>query len=173
MSEESKMAPPGNLANADAATPKSAATRWSPDQPPSFEGDGEGYPTDEWLDALAAHKMDFRAAARFLVEGFPAACAEIACCRVTVTDAINDFDDPGIEIEFVTGGWSGAEALIGTMLADFSIKHFHRRWEAGGLYVFFVPAILLDDGAGNCTASSTDADRDPGMNPDQFKATHP
>lgn len=121
------------------------APRWRPDQPPACEWD-EGYPTDEWLEALHAHVMDFHAAARFLVEGFPAACAGISCCDVKIEEIADSEDrDAGKEITFWTGGWSGAEALIGTMLGQYSIRHFHQRWEAGGLYVFFVRNTLLPE----------------------------
>jgi hypothetical protein len=47
-------------------------------------------------------------------------------------------------VEYITGGWSGAEDhLIGAMLNQFWIKHYHSLWKRRGYFVFEVPATAL------------------------------
>lgn len=104
----------------------------------------EGYPTDEGLAALRSHAFDPREAAQFLVHDFPAICAGISCCSVRVEDGKTITGAKAHRIAFSTGGWSGAEDLIGTMLSHFWIKHHHSKWQRGGHYEFEVPAGFLD-----------------------------
>jgi hypothetical protein len=109
----------------------------------SPEGDDDGYLTDEWLDALRSHKFTPAEAKQFLLQTFPAACEMMRCCRVDVTDGKDSIDNPCKVVRFVTGGWSGAEELIGVMLDHFFIAYHHESWRRGGLYVFEVPSPLL------------------------------
>lgn len=114
-----------------------------------FECDDNGYPEEASIDRLKAWGerpigMEIWAAGRFLVHDFPAICDRIACCRVEISD---DPEEPEVHhhIEFVTGGWSGAEELIDEMLHHFWIRQCHTRWERGGLYRFEVPKRWLTD----------------------------
>lgn len=121
-----------------------------------FECDADGYPEEESLERLRALGtsplgMEMWEAARFLVFDFPEISNQIACCRVEVRD---DESEPVKRIEFVTGGWSGAEELIGVMLKHFWVSHMHDRWERGGLFTFEVPLLwLTDDFATSCHAA--------------------
>lgn len=64
----------------------------------------------------------------------------IACMHLDLDDDRDEWTDEPVKIiRFITGGWSGAEDLIGVMLGHFWIKHFHKEWKRGGLFVFEVP----------------------------------
>jgi hypothetical protein len=135
------------------------ANRQASQDVPAFESDGEGYPADEWLDAFEAYELgSLHRAARFLVEDFPAACGQVACCWVTVEDT-----DEGLDklVSFATGGWSGAEDLITAMLKKAPIRYFHTKWERGGYYEFRVPLRLLptEDGSQAHQPSDGEAQR--------------
>lgn len=108
-----------------------------------FECDGEGYPEDDSLQKLMAFDMTPQQAARFVVYDFPEICEQISCCHCAVSDAEDWDGKPKKMVRFTTGGWSGAEDLIGAMLGHFWIKHLHFRWERGGLFEFEVPNHLL------------------------------
>lgn len=128
----------------------------------------DGYPTDDGLVALRNHAFDPCDAARFLVYDFPDICKAISCCRAIVTDARSDImGDPAKRIEFSTGGWSGAEELIGIMLNHFWIRHHHVKWERGGHYEFEVLDHFLDMAPNDCarmkpTPDPTAADNEVG-----------
>lgn len=104
-----------------------------------FEAE-EGYPVDEWIEKLQAFPFDPHSAARFLVDHFIEISRQISCCVVEVTDSTDEvIYHPAKMIYFATGGWSGAEDLIGTMLTHFWIRHFYSMWKRGGAYWFEVP----------------------------------
>lgn len=110
---------------------------------PAPEGDEDGYLTDEWLDALGAADFDFAEAADFLVNVLPAACEQMSCCGVKVNDGASVSGAPVKLVEFWTGGWSGAEELIGVALQKITVKMWQVQWRRGGHYWFEVPARLL------------------------------
>src|SRR4051812_8469172 len=101
----------------------------------SYEADG-GYPADEWIDRFDSfHATLFKPwqAADFLVNRLPDIAKTISCMQVRIEDAKDDYSDKPLKrIEYITGGWSGAEALIDAMLGQFWIKHYHSLWKRGG-----------------------------------------
>lgn len=107
------------------------------------EWDDDGYPLEESLDELAAHPLDFKAAARFVVdvlgEGGRYSAARVHDGKDGFTGAPIKF------VSFSTGGWSGNEALIGTVISRPDIGHFLQQWNAGGHYLFQVPLAMLNE----------------------------
>lgn len=103
-----------------------------------FECDG-GYPTDESLDRLRSHSFEYWEGPAFMLDDFPVICGEISCCQVNVTDDVDFMGSPVKRISFSTGGWSGAEELIGVVLSHFWLRRFHTKWERGGHYKFEIP----------------------------------
>lgn len=115
----------------------------------SYESE-EGYPAESWIEKFDT--LDFTAvtpkqAADFLVNRLPAIAKTISCMRVIISDAKDEYAErPLKRIEYITGGWSGAEDLIHSMLRQFWIKHYHTLWKRGGYFVFDVPASLVSNG---------------------------
>lgn len=107
----------------------------------------EGYPSEEWIDkfnSLPPGSIRPNEADDFLVNRLPEIAKTISCMQVIIGDAKDDYGDrPLKRIEYITGGWSGAEDLIGAMLSQFWIKHRHSLWKRGGYFVFEVPATDL------------------------------
>lgn len=112
----------------------------------SYESE-EGYPSEAWIDAfntLPKQAIKPAEAADFLVNRLPDIAKTISCMQVCVEDAKDDYRDaPMKRIEYITGGWSGAEDLIQAMLRQFWIGHYHSLWKRGGYFVFEVPASAL------------------------------
>jgi hypothetical protein len=110
----------------------------------------EGYPTDAWIErfeGLPLTTIDPKQAADFLVNRLPEIAKTISCMQVRIEDAKDDYSDkPMKRVEYITGGWSGAEMLIGAMLKQFWISHYHSLWKRGGYFVFEVPASQLRQG---------------------------
>jgi hypothetical protein len=104
----------------------------------------EGYPTAEDDDFVAwdALPLDFKQAARFVLRELPKA-AENCCASCTVTEAADFMGDPVTRIEFSTGGWSGAESLLGFISSRFDTRHFMESWRRGGHYVFEIEPYHL------------------------------
>jgi hypothetical protein len=105
-----------------------------------FEVDEDGYPTDESLKRLGETRFDPPYAAQFLYDEFEKIVNQIPCASIWFVEGKDILDHPNTLINFTTGGWSGAESLIGTLLNNFWIKHYHSMWKRGGLYVFDIPA---------------------------------
>lgn len=116
---------------------------------PPVEWDDDGYPTGEYDDFAAwdGLKLDFNEAAAFLLRELPE-CARNCCAACDVTDAADELfgDKPVKRIEFSTGGWSGAESLIGLISNRFDTRHFMLSWRRGGHYVFEIPLHFLAQG---------------------------
>lgn len=110
----------------------------------------EGYPSEKWIDrfhALPPGTIKPDDAADFLVNRLPEIAKTISCMQVSIEDAEDDYRrEPLKRIEYITGGWSGAEDLIGAMLSQFWIKHHHSLWKRGGYFVFEVPTSALRQG---------------------------
>lgn len=108
----------------------------------SYEAE-EGYPSADWIDkfnALKPGEIGPNDAADFLINRLPAIAETISCMQVRIEDAKDDYRGSPIKrIEYITGGWSGAEDLIGAMLGQFWINHYHSLWKRGGYFVFEVP----------------------------------
>ena len=57
---------------------------------------------------------------------------------------VDDFGDNILEVEFHTGGWSGAETVIGKLLSHHGLRMlYYQKWESGGHYWFHIPAGQL------------------------------
>lgn len=104
------------------------------------------YPTDESIDAaerfLKEDSLDFHGAAAWLLTELPK-CAANCCASCEVTDSTDILDHPVKRIEFSTGGWSGAEEIMGLIESRFDLRHFMFSWQRGGHYVFEVPPHFL------------------------------
>ena len=101
--------------------------------------DNDGYPTDEWLAAIAEANMQPPVADEWLRTVFPEAVEQIPHAALHKTLTKDIFDKPIIRLEFSTGGWSGAEGLIEAALTNFWIRCRHIHWTRGGLYIFELP----------------------------------
>jgi hypothetical protein len=112
----------------------------------SYEAD-EGYPAEAWIDRFNA--LPFTAitpaeAADFLVNRLPEIAKTISCMQVVISDDKDEYrDEPLKRIEYITGGWSGAEDLIGAMLKQLWIRQRHTLWKRGGYFVFEVTVSSL------------------------------
>lgn len=110
---------------------------------PEVEWDG-GYPVAEdddfqtWRDL----PFNFHKAAQFLLIELPIA-AENCCASCDVEDAADLFGKPVKLINFSTGGWSGAESLIGLIERRIDTSRFMLSWRRGGHYVFEIPVRYL------------------------------
>jgi hypothetical protein len=99
--------------------------------------DGDGYPTEDALDALDAFKGSPEAMAdllRPLMESYGVA---------EVEDFIDDFGQvPSKRLTLVTGGWSGCEEVVGR-LSDtlFHYAFWESSWR-GGKHTYVVPDRL-------------------------------
>jgi hypothetical protein len=95
----------------------------------------DGYPVDEEFKAFEGLRLDFDEAALFLMHELPKAAANcVASCEVI--DGKDRWGDPVQQIHFSTGGWSGAESLLGFISSRFDTRHFMESWRRGGHYVF-------------------------------------
>lgn len=101
-----------------------------------------GYLTDAWLDRLRAFDFLPHDGARFLA-WLPNIKPHLACCAISRNHVETPDDAPAEFIEFHTGGWSGAEEFISTMLEHVWINYFHTKWSKGGHFTFEVPTGLL------------------------------
>jgi hypothetical protein len=110
----------------------------------------EGYPTDAWIERFSGLPLTTITpvqAADFLVNRLPEIAKTISCMQVHVENGHSDFKvEPIKRVEYITGGWSGAEMLIGAMLGQFWIRHYHSLWKRGGYFEFEVPASALRQG---------------------------
>jgi hypothetical protein len=109
-----------------------------PDDWPAIEWE-DGCPVDEEFDDYAGLPIDIEKAGRFLLCELPEA-AENCCASCEVTDSVDALERPVKRIAFSTGGWSGAESLIGFIESRFDTKHLMVSWRRGGHYLFEVPA---------------------------------
>lgn len=112
---------------------------------PEVEWEG-GYPVaeDDDFQAWSRFPLNFEQAAAFLLRELPAAM-ENCCASCTIEDAFDDVicSSPVKRISFSTGGWSGAESLIGFIEKRFDTNHFMVSWRRGGHYVFEIPVRYL------------------------------
>lgn len=102
-----------------------------------FECD-DGYPTDESIERLSKSALGWREAESFLLDDLPEIKNGISCMSVDIEDA-ERHGRPVKRITYVTGGWSGAEELMGAMLDNMTIKLLQTKWERGGLFEFEIP----------------------------------
>ena len=106
---------------------------------PQIDWDDDGYPTEESLNSLTGVPLDFKSAAQF-VRIELARCAEHCCASYKEEAAVDDnFDEPIVKAYFSTGGWSGAEELMGLISSRFDARHFMAQWNKGGHYIFEFP----------------------------------
>lgn len=111
---------------------------------PEIEWD-DCYPTDESIAAVEAAfktaRIDGKEAAAFMMRELPK-CAQNCCASCHIMDD-TVHKRPIKRIEFSTGGWSGAEQLMGLIETRFEMKQFMFSWQRGGHYVFEVPTAYL------------------------------
>ena len=108
-----------------------------------IEWDGDGYPTDESLAALAKQPIDFISAARFIIDEF--GDDQKRYYSVRVSEGNDGFrKSPTKFINSSTGGWSGCESVFGVALDRFDVSHFLQQWNAGGHYQFEIPLSILE-----------------------------
>jgi hypothetical protein len=119
----------------------------------------DGYPTAEDDDFLAwaGLPLNFNEAAKFVLRELPRAAENcVAFCEVE--DAFEEHypDEPIKRIQFSTGGWSGAESLLGFISSRFDTRHFMESWRRGGHYVFEVPMHFLASGMSAGTSETNE-----------------
>lgn len=71
--------------------------------------------------------------------GFLAACRDVydECYGKWEQTSYLDTDDPYIEVDIRTGGWSDNEAVVEAMLRNrFISTMFYESWQRGGRFVF-------------------------------------
>ncbi len=108
--------------------------------------DEDGYPEEEslihlrtYLDTPDTNRADF------LVYVFPKLVKSIPCGSVQV-DNHGRNDKSYYLILYSTGGWSGQESLINTVLDCKLLKwSYHQSWRRGGHYEFYVPKAEMTD----------------------------
>lgn len=115
----------------------------SPDQAiapplPNAVVDADHYLSPEWLDAFRARPYQLEEAKAFLRETFPRIAEDMFYPAIGREDVVVD-GEPTTRIYFSTGGWSGAEELIGVVLSHFWMRHLYVQWRRGGHYVFEIP----------------------------------
>jgi hypothetical protein len=100
--------------------------------------DNDGYPTDDELDALS----NFTGTAR----EFFAAVHDLWSYKdfVTETTVTDDFSREVIEIQLITGGWSGNESVAGVIAKTLVHFMWWQSSERGGLTVYRVPVSIYD-----------------------------
>ena len=105
---------------------------------PEIEWDDHGYPTDASLAAVAELPLDFHGAPQFVRREL-AMCAEVCCASYDESKTVNRFGDTVIEAHFSTGGWSGAESLMGAIEGRIDTGYSMQQWNRGGHYIFEFP----------------------------------
>lgn len=100
-------------------------------------GPDEGYPGEEELQRLLA----FRGTARELVEYTQSLWRNGAGCDVE--EYTDRWGKGRFKASFVTGGWSGCEAVIGALNSTIATMHA-TEWHRGGLWVFEFPETVWD-----------------------------
>ena len=104
----------------------------------------ECYPVDEdfaaWGD-LGSPPLSMKLAGEWLLRELPRAAEHMCCsCRVRKGKGNGIMGKPVMLIEFSTGGWSGAESIIGLINRRFDLRRHMLSWRRGGHYVFEVEA---------------------------------
>jgi hypothetical protein len=101
----------------------------------------DGYPADEDFVAwgnVTSPPLSFDEAGKWLLRELPRA-AEHMCCSCKVTKTRDRFGKAIHRIHFSTGGWSGAESIIGLINRRVDMHHLMESWQRGGHYVFEIP----------------------------------
>lgn len=111
-----------------------------------LEWDGDGYPDEASLEEWA--KDDGAVCwTRYakLVASLPEVMAPCPYATVTSQWTTEKYSEkPELEVEFHTGGWSGAESVIDAVLNIAGVRMlYYERWERGGHHWFRVPASQL------------------------------
>jgi hypothetical protein len=101
----------------------------------------ESYPVDEDFVAwgkVSSPALSFERAGEWLLRELPRAAENMPCwCRIT--RGKNIIGKPVHRISFSTGGWSGAESIIGLIQRRADLQHLMLSWRRGGHYVFEIP----------------------------------
>jgi hypothetical protein len=122
MTNDNGASPSETGLSSQATEPKVSALRASiPSAWEPFDYD-DGYPEDEEFSAFDEAPFDFYQAAHWLLAELSRA-AENMPCFCEVEDGFDSFwEKPVKVIHFSTGGWSGAESIIGLIERRFDIS---------------------------------------------------
>jgi hypothetical protein len=99
----------------------------------------ECYPVDEdFADFTATEPaLSFKNAGEWILRELPRA-SEHMCCSCRITRGRDILGKPVHRITFSTGGWSGAESIIGLINRRIDLRRHMLSWRRGGHYVFEV-----------------------------------
>lgn len=106
--------------------------------PQDIELDDDGYPPEEWLDALAKAN-DIAGLSTWMIKTFHEIVAAIGYGNTRSYAAIDDFQKPMVVIKYSTGGWSGQEEMISALQKTAAFMLYAYSWHRGGHYEFRVP----------------------------------
>jgi hypothetical protein len=109
----------------------------------NLEWDDDGYPVDVHFEGRNNRFIlqDSKTAWEWLKHNLEMCCKN-CCASYELIDAIDIMDHPTQHINFTTGGWSGAETLIGIIEGQFWAAHLMLQWRRGGHYIFERPYTL-------------------------------
>ena len=110
---------------------------------PELDIDEDGYPTEDSLEQLQRWLDENpELSAEFMLGPFCETPRYITGCSIERYDV----DEKRTAVTFHTGGWSGAESYIETILRCGSIYVlYYAKWERGGHYTFIVPIPKKED----------------------------
>jgi uncharacterized protein YodC (DUF2158 family) len=103
------------------------------DLPAAGANSEERYPVEASLEAIKGLPLDFDKAATFIRRELRR-CAENCCASYDEKEG-----DEHVFVYFSTGGWSGAEQLMGLIEDRFDTRYHIYQWQRGGHYEFRVP----------------------------------
>ena len=106
--------------------------------------DQDHYPTENFLKSLERYAWESDdivvAAEEILLEILPEAAKRMEICQCRIKDSVHEYTGRKVkQIEFVTGGWSGAEDLIEAILSTPARMLYYKEWRRGGYHLFEVP----------------------------------
>lgn len=99
----------------------------------------DSYPTEESVEAFEVAQRDsdnFKGGTARWVYDTLEECADNCCASFSEENAEDFFKKPTKKVFFSTGGWSGAEEIIGLIEGDIILSQYTVQWNRGGHYVF-------------------------------------
>ena len=102
---------------------------------PDIEWDDAGYPTDDSIQAVKCMALDFAAARGWLRRNLQA-CSMNNCSFYAERPSMTFCEEPCTIVDFSTGGWSGAEELLGLIENRPDCSYHMLSWRRGGHYEF-------------------------------------
>lgn len=101
----------------------------------------DGYPSEDAVAAISRYRGDITTARAWLRDTLPTLWSTIPCAAVSES-TVDRYGRPMRRLEFVTGGWSGAESVIDAVTGSMLLRLYYVEWRRGGLHVFEVPEEL-------------------------------